>query len=67
MRLAHSKIVQRKGEEDKLLLSYLPPHAKAQINMGTKLHTEETNMLVRKTGWELWKVLSVWMRLTGRG
>lgn len=63
----HSEIVKHRKEEEELLFSYLPPHAKSEVNRGARLHTEETNELRRKTGWETWKVLSVWMRLTGRG
>jgi len=62
----YNEIVKRKKEEDQLLFSYLPSHIKSQVNLGAKLHNEETNELVRKTGWELWKVLSIWMRLTER-
>ena len=63
----HAQVLKLKEEEIQLLASYLTDHVKkALARREARLTHEETDMLARKTGWGVWKVLSVWMRVTGR-
>ena len=66
--LTYSVAAERVENEDKVLLSLLPSHVLKDLRecSGARLDCGEIDSIRAKSGWPLYKVLSVWMRVSGR-